>query len=389
MQGYVDTRKFAGCSVLIAQDGQEVWYGQAGLRRVEEGTPWSRDTVVRIYSMTKPVTTVALMMLVERGLTHLDAPVSEFIPAFAAMQALVPDANSPEDTRPCATPTLHQLLTHTSGLTYPFNPGPLAEALTQAQMMFAGSSAALADECDRLAAFPLAFPPGKKWEYSVGIDVIGRVVEVISGQPLDAFLAAHIFGPLAMTDTGFTIRDDRLDRFANLYTPLPGNAMGLNAAKGGDTLRCADAAQTSPFRATTCLSGGGGLVSTLDDYLCFIEMLRGKGTYKGERLLGAKTVDFMWRNHLAGDIASMGPSSFAEQPMEGVGFGLGGAVMLNPGRARTPGSVGDFSWGGIGSTFFWIDPFHALSVLLFTQLAPSSSYPARPQLKALVHGALY
>ncbi|MEM7441357.1 MAG: serine hydrolase domain-containing protein [Pseudomonadota bacterium] len=388
MQGYVDARRFAGCSTLITQNGEEVWYGETGLRSVEDGTPWTRDTVARIYSMTKPVTTAALMMLIERGLTHLDASVGNFIPAFAEMQAMKPGATSLSDTEPCAPPTLHQLLTHTSGLTYPFNPGPLTEALNEADMLFRCNAPPLAGECDKLAGFPLAFPPGHKWEYSVGIDVIGRVVEVISGQSLDAFFAEHIFEPLGMTETGFAVRDDQLDRFASLYTPLPGDALELNAAKGGDTLRCVDVAEKSPFRKTTCMSGGGGLVGTIDDYLKFTEMFRRGGELGGTRLLGRKTVDFMKQNHLAGDIADMGPTSFAEQPMTGTGFGLGGGVITSPARARTAGSVGDFSWGGIASTFFWIDPVHDLSVLFFTQLSPSSSYPARPQLKALVHGAL-
>lgn len=388
MKGYVAQRKFAGCATLIVQDGQEVWYGQQGLRDTDAGTPWTRDTVARIYSMTKPVTSVALMQLVERGLIHLDAPVSDFIPAFADCHALTERATSLDHTEPCAPPTLHQLLTHTSGLTYGFNPGPLGAALAEADMIFRNTAPSLEAECNRLAGFPLAFRPGSRWEYSVGIDVIGRVVEVVSGQPLDAYFEDNIFAPLGLTDTGFAVRDDQLDRFAALYTPLPGDALELNAAKGGDTLRCVDRADSSPFRNTTTFSGGGGLVGTIDDYLKITEMLRNRGQQGQVRILGPKTVDFMWRNHLHGDIASMGPDSFAEQPMEGVGFGIGGSVVLNPALAGAPGTAGDFSWGGIASTFFWIDPVMDLSVLFFTQLSPSSSYPARPQLKALVHGAV-
>lgn len=388
MGGYVDTRRYPGCATLVTQNGEDVWYGETGMRRVEEQVPWTRDTVARIYSMTKPVTTVALMMLIERGVTHLDASIANFIPAFKDTRVLASDAEAITDTHPCAPPTLHQLLTHTSGLTYPFNPGPLTEALNEADMLFRCNSAPLGEECERLATFPLAFPPGQKWEYSVGIDVIGRVVEILSGQPLDAFFEEHIFGPLGMTDTGFSVRDDQLDRFASLYTPLPGDALDLNAAKGGDTLRLVDVAETSPFRAATCFSGGGGLVGTMDDYLKFAEMLRRDGEFNGARLLSRSTVQFMKMNHLAGDIADMGPTSFAEQPMTGTGFGLGGGVVTSPARTRTPGSVGDFSWGGIASTFFWIDPVHHLTVLFFTQLSPSSSYPSRSQLKALVHGAL-
>lgn len=388
MNRYVEERKFAGCATLIAAGGQEVWYGEAGLRDVEAGAKWTRDTVARIYSMTKPVASVALMQLVERGLIHLDAPVSDFIPEFAECRALIEGATSLDQTEPCAPPTLHQLLTHTSGLTYAFNPGPLGAALTEADLIFRNSAPSLLEECKRLAQFPLAFVPGTRWEYSMGIDVIGRVVEVVTGQPLDAYFNDQIFAPLDMTNTGFVVRDDQVDRFAALYTPLPGDALALNAEKGGDPLRCVDRGETSPFRETTTFSGGGGLVGTIDDYLKFTEMLRTRGAAPDGRILAPKTVDFMWRNHLSGDIASMGPDSFAEQPMEGVGFGIGGSIVLDPARARTPGTVGDFSWGGIASTFFWIDPVMDLSVIFFTQLSPSSSYPARPQIKALVHGAV-
>lgn len=387
MERYVEERKFPGCATLVTRGGEEIWFDTAGLRDVENGRPWTRETVARIYSMTKPVTSVAMMQLVEQGRVHLDAPVSEFIPEFSQCRALVPGATSPDQTEPCDPPTLHQCLTHTSGLTYPFNPGPLSALLTEARMAFHGSAESLEAECRRLATFPLAFRPGTRWEYSVGIDVIGRVVEVISGQSLDAYLRQHIFEPLEMTETGFAVRDDQLTRFASLYTPLPGDALDLNAEKGEETLRLVDSAETSPFRNPTTFSGGGGLVGTIDDYLRFVEMLRRGGELDGVRILGRGTVAFMMRNHLRGDIASMGPRSFAEQPMEGVGFGIGGSVVLNPALARTPGSIGDFSWGGIASTFFWIDPVLDLSVIFFTQLSPSSSYPARPELKALVHGA--
>lgn len=389
MQGYVDARKFAGCATLVCAGGREVWYGAAGLRDTETGARWTRDTVARIYSMTKPVVSLALMQLVERGLVHLDAPVTEFIPEFEGVEALIPGAERIDQTAPCAPPTLHQLLLHTSGMSYPFNPGPLGAALNAAGLMFRGSGPSLAQECRRLAGFPLSFRPGTRWEYGLGIDVIGRVIEVISGRALDVYLEEEILGPLGMTQTSFAVRDDQLDRFASLYTPLSGDALALDAAPaGGESLRRVEGAEASVFRGTTTFSGGGGLVGTIDDYLRFAEALRLGGTLEGNRIIGRKTVAFMWRNHLPGDIASMGPDSFAEQPMEGVGFGIGGSVMLDPGRARTPGTVGDFSWGGIASTFFWIDPVMDLSVVFFTQLSPSSSYPARPQLKALVHGAV-
>lgn len=385
MQSYVDQRLLAGSSVLIAQGGQEVYYHDTGQRDTGAGKPWQRDTVARIYSMTKPVTSLALMQLAERGLFHLDTPVSAFIPEFADMQCLVDGATSADQTEPCATPTLHQLLTHTSGLSYGFNPGPLGRAMADARIDFRGDKGSLADMCARVADLPLAFRPGSRWEYSVGIDVIGRVVEVVSGKSLEQYFIDEIFDPLGMHETRFSVPQPARDRFAACYTPLAEGGFTTGKVEhGGDTLRLIDGADKSPFLNATLHSGGGGLVGTIDDYLKFTESLRTGGA----GIIGPKTLDFMMCNHLPGQIADLGPSSFAEQPMEGMGFGLGGAVLLNPGTARAPGSVGDFSWGGMASTFFWVDPVLDLSVIFFTQLIPSSAYPARPQLKALVHGAL-
>ncbi|MGR1582796.1 serine hydrolase domain-containing protein [Thalassobius sp. S69A] len=388
MDRYVAARKYPGCSVLIARGGQEMYHHATGLRDIARGQPFTRDTAVRIYSMTKPVTSVAIMMLAERGMFHLDAPVSDFIPAFKDMRCLVPGATDIGQTRPCAVPTLHHLLTHTSGLSYPFNPGLLPQAMDVDDLMFKPKQGVLADMVAQVAALPLAFEPGARWEYSVSIDILGRIVEIVSGQSLAQFFADEILGPLGMTETGFSVPGPARDRFAALYTPLVGDAMALNTAqKGEETLRCVDDPATSPFLAASMYSGGGGLISTLDDYMKFAEMLRRGGSF-GARILSPQTVAFMRRNHLKGDIASMGPASFAEQPMEGMGFGLGGSVVLEPGRTRVPGSVGDFSWGGMASTFFWVDPVLDLSVVFLTQLSPSSSYPSRAELKALVHGAI-
>ena len=385
MQGYVDVRKYPGCAALISQGGREVFYHDCGLRDVENGTPWSRDTVARISSMTKPITSLALMTLVERGVVHLDAPVSAFIPAFADARCLVPGAVTLDQVEPCAPPTLHQLLTHTSGLTYSFNPGAVPLSMSEGKLDFGPGARTLAEAADAIASLPLVFRPGSRWEYSVGIDIIGRVVEVISGKPFGDYLKDEIFDPLGMEETRFTVPEAARDRFANLYTPLAGDSFDLNAAtKSAETLRLADLAAESPYHTTAMQSGGGGLVGTIDDYAKFADMLRAGG--KG--IVSAATLDFMMRNHLPGDIASMGPQSFAEQPMEGMGFGIGGAVVLDPGRARVPGSVGDFSWGGMASTFFWLDRRHDLTAIFFTQLSPSSSYPSRSQMKALVHGAL-
>ena len=389
MDRYVEESKFAGSSLLINRGGEEVYFHATGMRDLENKLPFERDTVVRIFSMTKPITAVAIMMLAEKGLLHLEAPVSEFLPEFSSCQALVAGATSIDQTEAATTPTLHQLLTHTSGLSYPFNPGLLPKAMEEKDLIFKGQQGLLADVVCELAKLPLAFQPGKRWEYSVSIDVIGRVVEVVSGQPLDQFFADQIFAPLGMTETAFSVPSDAMGRFASLYTPLEGNAMDLNATRSdGETLRLEDSAPDTPFGNTETFSGGGGLVGTIDDYMCFCEMMRQGGAFNGERLLSPLTVDFMRKNHLPGDIADMGPSSFAEQPMEGMGFGIGGSIVRNPGRIRVPGSIGDFSWGGMASTFFWIDPVLDMNVVFFTQLSPSSSYPARAQLKSIVHGAL-
>lgn len=385
MQTYTNARRFAGASVLVAQGGKEVYYHDCGLRDLEANKPWQRDTVARIYSMSKPVTSVAIMMLAERGIFHLDAPLSDFIPAFSDMQCLVKGATSIDQTEPCATPTLHQLLTHTSGLSYGFNPGVLGAEMVEQHIEFRGDKLTIAQMTDKVATLPLAFAPGTRWEYSVATDILGRVIEVVTGKTLEQFFVDEIFDPLGMDETRFVVPEAAKDRFAACYTPLAGNAFSVGKVdKGADTLRQLDGADKSPFLNPQIQSGGGGLVGTIDDYLKFTEMMRTGGA----GLIGPKTLDFMMRNHLGGDIASMGPRSFAEQPMEGMGFGLGGAVLLDPGRARAPGSVGDFSWGGMASTAFWIDPVFDLSVIFFTQLIPSSAYPARPQLRALIHGAL-
>lgn len=388
MDRYVEQRKYPGASILIARGGKEVYHHATGQRDIARNLPFTRDTVARIYSMTKPVTSVAIMMLAERGLFHLDAPVSEFIPEFKSMHCLIPEATDIAQVQPCATPTLHQLLTHTSGLSYPFNPGLLPAVMDEHDMLFKPDQGSLAAMARQVAELPLAFAPGCRWEYSVSIDILGRVVEVVSGQSLAEFFDTEILSPLGMTETAFSVPEGARDRFAALYTPLVGDAMALNSArKGEETLRCVDDPARSPFLDASMQSGGGGLVGTIDDYMKFTEMLR-RGGENRVRLLSPQTMAFMRRNHLKGDIASMGPASFAEQPMEGMGFGLGGSVVIEPGRTRVPGSVGDFSWGGMASTFFWTDPILDLSVVFFTQLSPSSSYPARAELKALVHGAV-
>ncbi|MEM8728607.1 MAG: serine hydrolase domain-containing protein [Pseudomonadota bacterium] len=389
MESYIDRRRYPGASILIARDGQEVYAHTCGQRNIQADLPFERDTVARIYSMTKPVTSVAVMMLIERGLFPLETPVSEFIPAFSQMQALLPGAERLDQVAKTRTPSIHQLLTHTSGLSYSFNAGLVCEAMGEQKLDFGPDARDIETVSNQLAELPLVFTPGSRWEYSVGIDVLGRVIEVASGQSLDEFFTQQIFAPLGMSDTAFRVAPGTGDRFAALYTPLEGDPMSVDApVQGGETLNLSDAPEGSAYHTTQCYSGGGGLLGTIDDYMRFAEMLRSGGAGAYGRLLSPKTLDFMMRNHLAGDIADMGPTSFAEQPMFGTGFGIGGAVVREPGRVGIPGSVGDFGWGGMASTYFWVDRVNRLSVVFFTQLAPSSSYPSRSEMKALVHGAM-
>lgn len=374
-----ESGRYHGSSLLIARHGEVAYTGFDGMMSVGRGLAFQRDTIVRIYSMSKIVTSAVFGMLMERGLVRLEDPVSTYIPGFTNCRALTPGARSTDETEPCATPTMAQLLTHSSGLTYSFNPGLAARIYEAEKVDFGPRMGVLADMCDRAAEQPLAFKPGTKWEYSIGIDVIGRVIEVITGKPLDQVFAEMVFEPLGMVDTAFSVPASKVGSFADCYHKTEEDSRAL-----------LDAGDDSSFAEdkVTMFSGGGGLVSTLDDYFRFGEMIRRGGKLKGERLLSPSTLGFMRRNFLAGDIASMGAESFMEMPMAGMGFGIGGAVLLNPALARMPGSEGDFGWGGMASTYFWTDPVKDLTVVYLTQLVPSSSYPNRVELKALVHGAL-
>lgn len=380
MNSYIDAGKLAGTQTLVARHGKPVYSKWAGKADLDNNIPWNENTIARFYSMTKPVTSVALMMLYEKGLFHLDDPIEAFIPAFADMRCLRPQARDISDTEPVRTlPTVHHLLTHRSGLTYGFNGGVLGDAYVNEKMDFGVKRGTLEEQVDRLAALPLQFDPGSRWNYGVSTDVAGRLVEVISGQSLKDFFQENILDPLGMADTAFDVPEEKIDRFACLY------------GRGEDgALTLADAAATSIFKAgaTTCYSGGGGLVSTADDYFRFAEMMRNRGMFNSTRLLGSRTVDFMTQNHLQGDLADNGQPVFSEVSFEGVGFGLGGWVMLDPPKSQMMGSVGDFGWGGMASTVFWVDPLEDLTVIFLTQLVPSSLLPLRKELRALVHQAL-
>lgn len=371
--------RYTGSSLLVFRHGEEILYAADGLAAPARGLAYERDTIVRIYSMTKLVTSTLFMMLLERGEITLDAPLVAYLPEFTEMRALRAGANSADDTEPCRSPTLHELLTHTSGMSYSFNEGIVPRAYAEVFSELGFQDETLAAFCAKLAGLPLCFEPGRAWEYSVGIDVIGHVIEKVTGKPLNLLMQEEIFGPLGMVDTGFDVPKSKLGRFADCFQKTEQDPLAL--FETGDKSRFEEG-------RVTLYSGGGGLVSTLDDYMRFGEMIRRGGALDDVRLLSPRTVRFMRQNHLEGDIASMGAASFAEMPMTGMGFGIGGATVLEPARARIPSSRGDFGWGGMASTYFWTDPVEGLSVVYFTQLIPSSSYPNRAELKALIHGAL-
>jgi len=384
---YVDDGRLAGWLVTVSRHGKLAHVCAYGQRDREAGLPVETDTLWRIFSMTKPITSVAAMMLYEQGALQLTDPVSKFIPSFANLRVYTGGSDQNPLTVPASEPMrVWHLLTHTSGLTYGFHRVHTVDAIYRAAGFDPGAPKGmdLAAACDGWASLPLLFQPGAEWNYGVSTDVLGRVVEVASGQSLDAFFAERILGPLGMTDTTFWVDDDRSSRLAALYGLGPGRAMIKMGAPW-------DNARVKP----RMLSGGGGLVSTAADYHRFLQMLLDRpdspaGELDGARLLSPRTVRYMGRNHLPGglDIATFGRALYAESPMYGSGFGLGFAVVTDPAAVKVDCSPGELSWGGAASTAFWIDQSEGLTVSFFTQLIPSNAYPLRPQLRQLVYQSL-
>ena len=384
---YVDDGRLPGFQIAVARHGSVVFAESYGKRDIATGAPVEADTIFRAYSMTKPITSVAAMILFEEGKLSLDDPVSKFIPAFADTRVYLRGPGTSPATTPQLTPmTVLHLLTHTAGLTYGFAFANGIDHLYRQAGFEWGSpaGATLAECCDVWAGIPLVFQPGSEWNYSVATDVLGRVVEVVSGQTLDQFFQDRILTPLGMNDTAFWVDGDRVDRLASLYLASPGTVAAQRKAVHGGSFGA------RPPEAPRFLSGGGGLHTTTYDYLRFAEMLRGGGQLGGTRILGPRTVRFMASNHLPNnaDLTDFGRPIFAETSYDGVGFGLGFSVVLDPVKNRTPGSAGDFGWGGAASTAFWVDPVEDMSVVFMTQLLPSSVHPIRPELKRLVHAAL-
>ena len=378
---YVEPGKIPGSITLVARRGQVCYLDVAGRRDVERDTPMAADTIVRIYSMTKPVTSVALMTLYERGLFSLDDPVHRFIPAWKKLLVRKAGSYPLFVTEPCERPmTIRDLLMHTSGLTYDFmHASNVDAAYRELSVGLPRRGYTLQQMVDQLATLPLEFSPGQRWNYSVATDVLGYLIEVISGQSLPEYMRSAIFEPLGMVDTGFEIPADKVDRLASCYERNLQKEVVLQ-----------DDCRDSHFARRTFWSGGGGLLSTAGDYYRFCQMLLNGGSHEGRRVIGSRTLQFMTRNHLPGgmDMSQFATGSFSETAYGGVGFGLGFANKLDPVRNGFPASVGSYFWGGLASTLFWVDPLEDMVVVFLTQLIPSSTFNFRGQLESIIYAAL-
>ncbi|TFZ59464.1 class A beta-lactamase-related serine hydrolase [Methylorubrum sp. Q1] len=380
MRGYVESGRLAGLSVSVLRGGKTAFFRAHGHADLARDRPFAADTITRIYSMTKPLTSLAVLMLYEEGRFQLDDPVARFLPEFAEMRVMTGGNRAKIETEPALRAiTIRDLLTHTSGLTYGFMEATLVDALyRQNEIDFQTSTLPLADLVAKLAQQPLLAQPGAEWNYSVATDVLGHLVAVVSGIDFADFMRTRILRPLGMDDTDFFVPEEKHGRFAANY-----------AFDRAGKLRLYDDSVGSRFLAPPPLaSGGGGLVSTAADYLRFCRMILNLGERDGVRLLGRKTVELMLMNHLPGDLAAMGQPRFAESSYAGIGFGLGFSVMLDPARAQILGTPGEVSWGGVASTSFWIDPDEDMAVLLLTQLVPSSALPLRRELRVLTYAAI-
>jgi CubicO group peptidase (beta-lactamase class C family) len=384
---YVDPGRIPGCQWLVARRGEVVAQHSLGLMDLARGTPMRPDALFRIYSMSKPITSMALMMLYEEGRFQLNDPVHQYIPSWQGQRVWVGGAGAAMQTREPKQPmTMRQLLNHSSGLTYGgllLPAGTLPDPVDQVYQdlrINTRNGDTLQQFVDKLGQVPLRYEPGEAWAYSFATDVCGHLVQLLSGQPFEQFLQQRIFGPLGMVDTGFHVPADQLHRLAASYQH---DAEAKN-------LRLLDDPQASLWARPPALpSGGGGLISTLADYHRFCDTLRRGGERDGVRLLGPRTLALMRRNHLPGgqDLSRCAVDAFSETAYQGVGFGLGFATTLDEVAAGVLGA-GDFYWGGLASTIFWVDPREDLVVIFMTQLVPSRTYNFRGQLKNLVYSAI-
>jgi CubicO group peptidase (beta-lactamase class C family) len=390
MQRYVDAGNLPGVVTLVARRGKVVHFDAVGSRNVETKAPMTEDTIFRLYSQSKPVTAVATMILYEEGKFLLTDPVSKYLPEFQDMKVYVGEENGQPKTEPAVPITIQHLLTHTAGLTYDFFAGqsPVARMYAKAGTQGAAPQSphpSLAVWTAELAKLPLIAQPGSDWNYSVSIDVLGRLVEVTSGMSFRDFLRARIFEPLGMKDTDFYVPDAKLERFAANYSPTPDGKM-----------RLADDPQASPYRKLPKIEmGGSGLVGTAADYFRFAQMLANGGELDGVRILAPSTVDLIMSNHLN---AEMGPDPLSSlfgagmfgrgARAWGLGFGLGGFVAVDPALTGIPMSAGTYSWGGAATTHFWVDREKEIVGIVLTQLLPDGTYPVRQTMQAMTYQAL-
>jgi CubicO group peptidase (beta-lactamase class C family) len=383
-QSYVDDGRLPGFLTVLARQGKVAHIATGGHRDVEAGLPVTQDTLWRIYSMTKPITAAVAMTLWEEGAFELNDPVHRYIPAFRDCRVWKGGTALNPQTEPTMEPVrMWHLFTHTSGLTYGFHHSHPVDTLYREAGFEWGNPPGLDLEgvCDLYASLPLVFQPGSEWNYSVSLDVLGRVIEVLTGMTLDRAFEERLFKPLGMTRTAFQAPEDDLDRLAALYTPAPKTRLARRSDQMGNAI-------TMKPRV---LNGGGGLCSTAHDYQRFASMLLNGGELDGVRILGPRTVKMMGSNWLPRNVdleTFPGRPLFAETTFSGVGFGLGMSVMTDPVATHTGGSVGEFSWGGAASTVFWVDPAEQMTAMFFTQLLPSSTYPLRSQFHQMVHQAI-
>ncbi len=378
-RNYIEPGKIAGCQVLVARHGVPAYFRSFGQADRERGKPVVDDTIFRIYSMTKPITSVALMTLLEQGHFQLNDPVHRIIPEWRNHRVYV--SGEGEDMETCAPNqpmTFRHVLSHTAGLSYGAGGHPADRAYQQLGIV-RGEGETLRTFVEKLANVPLRYHPGERWMYSYATDVCGYLVEAISGKPFDRYLQETIFEPLGMKDTSFSIAPEKVSRFAANYQRQPDKSLKL----------IDDPERSTYLREPAFLSGGGGLLSTTADYFRFCEMLRRGGELDGHRVLGSRTLRLMTQNHLAGghDLTQMAIGAFSETAYEGVGFGLGFASTLSEVAAGTI-AAGDYYWGGAASTIFWVDPNEDLEVIFMTQLMPSATFNFRGQLKSIVYSSI-
>ncbi|MFL2763036.1 MAG: serine hydrolase domain-containing protein [Dehalococcoidia bacterium] len=406
-ENYINTNKYIGTLTAIYKNDNIAFLDIQGLQDRERNIPLKRDSIFRIFSMTKPITSVAMMILYESGKFQIDDPVHKFIPLWKNLKVYksgkYPDFKT---TATLNTMTIKDLLSHQSGLTYGFQmKSEIDKAYREigiGRMESLNTNQSLADMITALKDVPLEFNPSTAWNYSVATDVLGHLIEIISGKSFDDFLKENIFNKLGMKDTDFFVPKEKLNRFTanylfNMGEPmdssgtLPLRKVDRHSIESGNPILIDDPLMSLYNRKPSFLSGGGGLVSTLDDYMNFATMLLHNGEFKGQQILSKKTIDLMTSNHLEGNrdlLSSTHANTASETTLAGIGFGLGFQILMNPAKNQINSSVGEYGWGGAASTTFWIDPSEELITIFLTQLIPSTTYNIRRELRTLVYSSL-